>query len=127
MKNLLVFLLLLCAPSAWADHDITSASDRGTYVDIARVTGSSVAGTAFASALSKRMDGVYFNNTASTIWIGTTTATLNGVVHSNIANGLPVLSSATFKLDGKMTGAISFTCNLGVATCEVRSLEGLNR
>lgn len=99
----------------------------GSYMDIASVNGSSVAGTALFAASVSRPDGAYFNNTASVIWLGTTTATQDGVVHSNIANGFPVLSSATFSLDGSMSGTLSFTCNAGIATCNIRRLEGLVR
>lgn len=128
MKNILLAVsVMLLAGSALADHDIKAATDRGTYIETASVTGSSVAGTAFASANAKRMDGAYFNNTATTVWIGTTTATINGTVHSNITIGFPVNSSSTFTLDGVMSGAVNFTCNQGVATCEVRSIESLNR
>lgn len=128
MKSLLVALILtLFAGSARADHDQKAAIDRGTFIETAVITGSSVAGTAFASASIKRMDAVYFNNTATVVWIGSTTATLNGGTHSNITTGIPLLSSATLSLGGVMSGAIAFTCNAGVATCEIRRLEGSNR
>ena len=120
-------LSLMFATTARADHDNTSAIDKGTYIDIARVSGSSTAGTAFPSNSAKMMDGIYFNNTANTIWIGTTTASQHMVQHSNITNGFPVLSSATFSFNGKFTGAAWFTCGVGIATCEVRRLEGFNR
>ena len=128
MKNfLLTAILILVGAPAFADYDNKSASDRGTYVDVARVTGSSTAGTAFLSVNVKRMDGLLFNNTASAIWIGTVTASEFAVTHSNILNGTPVLASTTFSLGGSMSGALYFTCNGGVVTCEVRTLEGLNR
>ena len=117
---------MLCAGAARADHEIKAALDRGTYVETAVVTGSSVTGTAFLTANAKRMDGILFNNTSTAVYIGTTTTTIE-VGHSNIALGVPVLSSATFSLDGLMSSALAFTCTTGVATCEVRTLIGLNR
>lgn len=96
----------------------------GSYVETAAVTGSSFTGTAFASADKKRPDGVYFNNTASTVWIGTTSATAAMTAHNNVKIGFPILSSATFSLGGSMSGDIYFTCGPTVASCEIRKLEG---
>lgn len=128
MRTWIFAIVLTClGVNAHADHEQVVANDKGTYVDIAKVTGSSIAGTAFASNSMKLMDEIYFNNTASVVFIGTTSATLDRVEHSNIANGFPILSSATFNLGGKFTGAMYLTCNSGVATCEVRRLGGLNR
>lgn len=121
-------LLILFAPKpskADSGYEAATRVERGAYIDIAKVTGSSVAGTAFIAANTKRPDGLYFNNTASTVWIGTTSATMLAVEHSNITNGMPWLSSSTFKLDGQMVGALYFTCNIAVSACEVRKLEGL--
>ncbi len=126
MKYILVLVLTLCAGVSHADSATTAALDRGTYIKTAVVVGSSVTGTALIAINPLRMDGKYFNNTATAIWIGTTTATIQAN-HSNITMGFPVLSSATFILDGIMSGAASFTCTSGIATCEVRSYEGLNR
>lgn len=126
MKIALALILMMAGP-AFADHEIRVAIDRGTYVETASVSGSSVAGTAFFSAATKRMDGLMFNNTGTTVWIGTTTATQHGVEHSNITIGIPVLASATFSLDGVLTGELSFTCAVGVTACNVRALSGLNR
>ena len=127
MKYILIVVALFVSVCARADHDGVSAIDKGTYVDNARVTGSSIVGTAFPSNVAKLMDGMYFNNTATVIWIGSTTATIHLTDHSNITAGFPILSSATFSLGGKFPGFIYFTCNAGVSTCEVRRLEGLNR
>lgn len=126
MKYLIALFLSVLAVPSFADHDVKSASDRGTFVGTFKVSGSSVAGTAFVADDPYRMDAVYFNNTSSTIWIGTTTVTENNKAHSNILMGFPVMSSQTFKLDGMMTGSIAFTCNSGVSSCEVRGLEGEN-
>ena len=127
MKHLVLAaaLIFISAP-VLADHDIKTAIDMGTYIDTAFVAGSSVTGTAFSSVGPKKMDGLYFNNTASTIWIGTTTATAQ-TAHENVRIGFPVLSSSTFRLGGVMSAALAFTCNPGVAACEIRSAEGLNR
>ena len=110
-----------------ADYDQKAALDRGTYIQTYSYSGSSNTGTAFLSANVKRMDAVLFNNSSDTIWLGTTTATQSMVMHSNINIGIPVLSSATFSLDGLMSGELYFTCGNTVATCQVRVLEGVNR
>ena len=122
----LVLAFAFCTP-AGADHDNTAASDKGTYIQVAKVSGSSTAGTAFFSANIGRMDGLVFNNTATTVFIGTVTASEHGSTHSNILNGTPILSSSSFSLGGLMSGPIYFTCSSTVASCEVRTLEGLNR
>ena len=129
MKHWIFAAALICFGSyARADHDQKAAIDRGTYIQTAVITGSSVAGTAFAASGSgKRMDGIYVNNTGSTVWIGSTTATLNGGTHSNITTGIPLAANATLSLGGVMSGELAFTCGIGVSTCEMRRLEGLNR
>lgn len=128
MKNWILAFALLCFGSvhALADAQMNVSLDRGTYVETAAVAGTSVTGTAFASAAIKRMDGIYFNNTSSFIWIGTATATTQSD-HANMTGGFPVLSSSTFSLDGLMSGSMTFTCSAGVAACQIRRLEGLNR
>lgn len=126
MRLLALAICLLAAP-AFADHDIKAATDRGTYIEPTKVAGSSVTGTAFISANVKRMDGLLFNNTATPVWVSTVSATQHGVEHSNITNGMPVLSSGTYRLDGIMSDALYFTCNVGATTCEVRVHEGKNR
>lgn len=112
-------------PKADTGWDQAVRREVGRYAETAHVAGSSVAGTAFFSASKNRPDGVYFNNTASTIWIGTTTATRNNQHHDNIIIGFPVLSSSSFRLDGSFSGTLAFTCDYDVAVCHVRKLEGL--
>lgn len=125
MKHWLLVVALICLEAlAFADHDARVALDRGSYIETSSVTGSSTTGTSFISPDSKRMDGLLFNNTSSTVWIGTTTTTIDGVQHSNITLGIPVLSSSSFKLDGMMSAVLYFTCNVGVSTCNVRVIEG---
>lgn len=127
MKLTLFLIGLFLASPAMADHDQKVALDRGSYVETTSYSGSSFTGTAFLAVATKRMDAVLFNNSANEIWLGTTTATQNMVMHSNINRGIPVLSSATFSLDGVMSDALYFTCGNTVATCQVRVLEGKNR
>ena len=127
MKHWFLMAALIClGVNARADHDQKCALDRGTFVATSVVTGSSTTGTAFISANSKRMDGLFFNNTASVVWVGTTSATIQEG-HSNLGLGVPVLSSATIALDGIMSDALYFTCNAGVSACEGRVFEGRNR
>lgn len=128
MKYLLALVVVLCAGFSRADtgHEGATRQEIGSYGATGVVTGSSITGTAFADATVKRPDGAYFNNTASTIWVGTTTATFQ-TGHSNITLGFPVLSSSTFGLGGSFTGTWAFTCDVGVAACEIRKLEGLVR
>ena len=128
MKHWIFAVALICLGSpALADHDQKSAIDRGTYIQTAVITGSSVAGTAFADAAPLRMDAVYYNNTGSTVYIGSTTAALHGGTHINITVGFPLASYATLSLGGVMSGSMAFTCSTGVSTCEIRRLEGSNR
>lgn len=129
MRSMLLAVLTFLAVWASADHDSKTATDKGSYVATAKITGSSIAGTAFLSADIKRMDAVVFNNTSSTIFVGTTSLAIAVVdsTHSNILIGVPILSSATFSPQGILSDNLYFTCNSGVATCEVRVLEGKNR
>lgn len=128
MKHWILAAALLCFGSvrALADAQMNVSLDRGTYIETAAVAGTSVTGTSFASSAVKRMDGIYFNNTSSVIWVGTATATTQ-TDHANITGGFPVLSSSTFSLGGLMSGAMAFTCNVGVGACEIRRLEGFVR
>ena len=127
MKKFLIAALFLIAPGAWADHDAKVAKDVGSYVATAVVTAASNTGTAFLSPDLKRMDAILFNNTSAAVWIGTTSATIDRNTHSNISMGIPILSSATFSLNGVMSDALYVTCNPGTAACAVRVLEGKNR
>jgi len=98
----------------------------GGQINTAAITGSSTAGTNFFTAISTRPDGFAFNNTSTTVWIGSVTAAATaGTVHNNISRGLPVLSSATFTLDGSLTTNLAFTCEATISTCEMRVLEGI--
>ena len=118
------FLLLGILPSsADTGHEGATRIERGSYMETAVVTGSSITGTAFINSSVKRPDGAYFNNTASVIWLSTVTAT-HQTAHEAFRIGFPIASSATFSLDGSMTGTMAFTCNQTVATCEVRRIEG---
>lgn len=105
-------------------HEGATRKEIGRTPFVSRVTGSSVAGTSFFSDSVSRPDGTAFNNTSSTIWVGTVTATQDRVTHSNIGQGYPVLSSGTFPLDGSFTGSWYFTCDAGVSACEIRTAEG---
>ncbi len=124
-----VFAVLILSFSALADtgHEGATRREEGSYGQTFVVTGSSNSGTAFANSTVKRPAGLYLNNTGSTVWIGTTSATMNGTTnHENIRIGIPLVSSATINM-ASFTGAWYFTCNTGVTTCEMRSLEGLVR
>ena len=119
-----VAAVLVSQSFADTGHEGAVRKESGTYGQVFKVTGSSVAGTSFFSATVKRADGTAFNNTSSTVWIGTITDTQNNRIHDNIEEGYPLLSSATFMLDGNFTGIWYFTCDSGVASCEVRTVEG---
>lgn len=98
--------------------------ERGETLTLNNVSVSSTTGAAIFAASFKRPDGLCFNNTSTTVWVGSVTATIDRQVHTNIIQGIPVLSSTTFKIDGQFTGPIYATCNDGVAACEMRCLEG---
>lgn len=126
-KKLIASLTLFIVPAlllADTGQDAATRVERGAYIDTLKVTGSSVTGTAIFSASTTRADGTCFNNSATNIWVSSNTTTQHNQVHTNIAFGYPVLSSATFPLDGQMTGSVAFTCDIGVAACEVRCVEG---
>ena len=112
---------------AIADSEMRVSIDRGTYPENYRVSITSIAGTEFLAAGGNRMDGVCFNNSASTIWIGTTTATQHLKEHANITLGIPWLASSTFRLDGVNSSAWAATTDIGVASADVRCLGTLNR
>lgn len=102
--------------------------EQGSYLAAYYVRGTSYTGTAFVDASVKRPAGIYFNNTASAIYIGTTTAlSVEANDHTNRKIGFPVLASSTFRLDGSFTGDMYFTCEASTAFCEIRKLEGLVR
>lgn len=108
-------------------HEGATRVEQGSYSEMYKYTGSSVAGTAFISATTKRPDGSCRNNTGTEVWIGTVPATQRGsasFLHDNINFGNFLKSSETFSLGGSFTGDWYFTCAPGVATCEVRCSEG---
>lgn len=108
-------------------HEGAARVEQGSYGEMFKYTGSSIAGTAFISATTKRPDGACRNNTATEVWIGTVSATQRGsasFLHDNINFGNFLKSSETFALNGSFTGAWYFTCAPGVASCEVRCSEG---
>ena len=115
---------LYLAPADGRGWEDASRKEIGQYGETFKVTGSSVAGAALLSATVLRADGSYFNNSPFVIWVGTTSATTHNGTHENQRIGFPILSSATFTLDGGFTGAWYFTCNQGVSACEVRGIEG---
>lgn len=115
--------------AALADTGYEGATrvEQGSYSQMFKYTGSSIAGTGFISATTKRPDGSCRNNTGSEVWIGTVSATQRGSIsfqHDNINFGTFLKSSETFSLGGSFTGDWYFTCGMGVATCEMRCSEG---
>ena len=131
MKYLIFSAALVClAGGARADSEFKVTIDRGSYIQVASVTGSSIAGTAIMTADPKRTYAILSTNTGGSggaVFIGTVAATQHGATHTNITNGFPVASTSTFTLDGAMTDTAYFTCATGVATCQIRVLQGLNR
>lgn len=101
----------------------------GETLQTRQLTGSSVTPTALFSASFKRPDAMCLNNSSNEIWLGTTTeagaSNGAGVPNSNIQIGIPVLASSTFRLGGSMTGSLSFNCTSGIASCDVRCLDGV--
>lgn len=108
-------------------HEGATRKEIGSFGEMYKYTGSSIAGTSFFEGTVKRPDGFCYNNTVTEVWVGSVTATQRGsasFLHDNINFGLPWKSSATFGLDGSFTGSWNFTCAPGVSTCEVRCIEG---
>ena len=123
MKYALMFAAIFLGVNAQAQFDSRVAVSLGGRVETATVTGSSIAGTAFVSAGNSSLDIALFNNTAVAVWIGTTATTIHGTNHSNVTMGFPVTASATFRLNGSMSGAMYVTCGVEVATCNLRVFE----
>ena len=124
-----VFAVLILSFSALADtgHEGATRREEGSYGQTFVVAGASWTGTAFANSTVKRPSGLYLNNTGSTVWIGTTSASsVVGATHENVRIGMPLVSSSTINM-GSFTGTWYFTCTAGVSLCEMRSLEGLVR
>lgn len=130
MKNKIALILSLILPGlGYADtgHEGAIRTERGSYADTRKVTGSSVTGTAFYTGTVKRADGTCWNNSSSTIWVSTNNTTQHNTTHSNINFGVPVLSSSTFPLDGCYSGELDMTCDVGIASCELRCIDALVR
>ncbi len=127
MLLLACILAELMAPTAEANYQMTTRNYVGSYIQTYVVSGSSDTGTAILTGNSKRADSMCFNNTSSTVWIGTTSTSIPMDEHSNIEIGFPIISSATFSLGGAMTDLMYLTCNTGVSACELRCMEGLTR
>lgn len=126
---ILPFLVLFISQSeADTGHEGAARVEIGSYVETASITGTSRTPTALFSESIKRPDGLYFNNTASAIWISTVATSVTVELgHPAVAIGYPILSSATFRLEGSMTGSMTFICDGSAGTCNVRKLEGLVR
>ena len=127
--TLFAALLNICAlkanasfGSGWEGATRKAISEQDLAVR--RITASSTTGTAIWAASKTRPDGVCFNNSAYTVWIGTASGSYFAVEHPNITNGFPILSSGTFNLDGSMLGAAYVTSGVGVATADIRCLDG---
>ena len=101
--------------------------ERGSYIETRSVDVSSTTGTALMAASTLRADSICRNNSASTVWIGTTSTTIENAIHSNISLGFPVMSSETFKLDGQMTGVVYATSGQNLGTLNLRCIDGLVR
>ena len=122
LAALLFIIAIFGSTRADTGHEGAQRIEIGRSLSVNKIVGSSVTGTGMMSVAVNRPDGMYFNNTGSTIWIGTVSATIQSA-HTNVFMGFPVLASTTFKLGGSYTGNAYFTCNVGVANCEVRSLQ----
>lgn len=105
-----VIIKSLLADTGWEGAIRLERGRSSTPTQIS-VTGSA---TQIVAASAARPDCTCFNNTATTLWIG-------GDNTVSIANGFPILSSATFKADA-FTGTIFGICDTG--TCDVRCWIG---
>lgn len=122
-------LIILAIVGSYADTGLEAATriERGSYIAARSVNVSTNTGTALFSASVKRPDGICFNNSSATVWIGTNTNTANGYLHENVSGGFPVPSSGTFKLDGSMSGGAAATADpsTGSGTQNIRCIDGL--
>ena len=98
-------------------HEGAQRVEVGSYGQTRAIVMSAAAPTVIAAASVKRPDSTCVNNSANTLWLSTGAAGTTGIFM-----GVPVASSATFKL-GAYTGAISGTLDSGVG--DVRCWDGL--
>lgn len=130
-----LFLALAVVFSAWAftvkadtGYESAPRKEIGRYGQFRHVSITTYTGVSMFDSTFNRADGVCFNNSAYVIWLGSSTRTMTAnTLHPNFIDGFPILSSATFSLDGSFTGTITATCNPGATTCDVRCIDGMTK
>src|SRR5260221_2963729 len=128
-KLLMIIILIIMATNIYAEFGSWEGAirkDIGNNISVTSINLSSTTGTVIWAPSTQRPDGILFNNSAFIIWLGTDTITTNGTLHTNITNGFPVASSGTFRLDGSMTGQITATADQGVASVNIRIMNGVS-
>lgn len=122
----------LAVHGTYADtgHEGAVRKSVGSYFQTRRVVGSSYTATALWPATVKRADSTCVVNVGSLIWVSTATDSMTGangtLQHPAITDGFAVKgSTSSIALEGSNTGSLQFTCDNGVATCEVRCLDGM--
>ena len=117
--------IALCVIQVIADtgHEGATRKEIGSFITVRKVTISSTTGTELWGASVSRPDSFCFNNSTGTIFVSSNSFAMHGETHTNVMEGMPVLSSTTIALDGSMTGAAYATCgDMGV--CFMRCLDG---
>lgn len=130
MKSVILTVLLamfagVAALRADTGHEGAVRTERGSYAGTRLVAMSSTTGTALFPASVKRPDGMCINISASIMHISTISTTVNQRYHDSLILGFPVASSGTFQLDGSFTGALYGTCDVNVASCYAKCIDGL--
>lgn len=127
MKHWLFTAALICFGSVARAQQQQVFSMKGHYVQTFVINPSSSTSVSITDADPKLYDLAVVNLSTHTIFIGTTNATIHNGEHSNITFGFPVLSSGTFRIDGKFSDGLYATCNQPMAACPIRVIKFLVR
>lgn len=115
MKKILGFISLMLMTSAlYAGWDSDYVRSAGNYIvqSAVTLTANSTGTIITADTTCATID--IFNNSAYTLWIGSTSTTSH-------TNGFPILSSSTYTTDGRFTGTIIGYAAIGAV--DVRILK----
>ena len=119
LPAVLILFLIAIGVYVMADTGFEGATrvEVGSYSQTRAIAMNASNPTTIAAASVKRPDMTCVNNSANTLWLST-----GAITTTAVQVGVPILSSATFKL-GAFLGAVSGTLDSGVG--DVRCWDGL--
>lgn len=127
LTALFVGMFMLTSPVkrvlADTGHEGATRVENGSYAETYIVTVDSTSGTALWSDSTSRPQGLCKVFGSNVVMIGTTSASNFTGVHENIRIGFPLAGSDTIKT-GSYTGSLYGTSQSGVASAELRCLNG---